>query len=161
MIRTEIEPNPRTVHALGPMLVPVTPNDVIYREVGENPFLRAIGTFSATATTFTVLGSAGNMALNVYRKQPIAFKQSCKKGAMLGLKYGAEFAAVGLIEESLANYRGQTKVYDKVIAGAVVGGAFKIPQGPKQMAIGAAQGAGMAALLVSMQATSEFVFAHN
>ena len=158
MIQTGIEPSLTTVQALAPYLTPVTPEEVLYREFGESPVANSFKTFLTTSTGFFVLGSAYTAGSDVlFKKVPFSFKRSVKEGAKIGLKFGTELAITELIENSLASHRGESKKYDKIIAGSVAGATVNIPGGWKAMGKGAAEGAALASFLVITQTASELI----
>jgi len=156
MRKIDLSPPPVVVQNLAASLIPVTQHDVIFREIGENPFLRSIGTFTTVTLGGFVLGSVGNVAMSLVSDSgPFSFKKATKEGIMFGLKFGTEIAMTELVETSLSVYRGKSKPYDKIIAGAFAGATCNVHTGFRGIARGAANGAAMASFLALVQFASE------
>lgn len=158
MIRTSLEPDQTTVKSLASYLIPITPEEVLYRESGESPVYEAVRDFATISTGMFVLGSgyAALKNLPVFNKgAPFSTKKTLKEGLQIGLELGAQAALTNLCESSLAIYRGQQRFYDPIIAGAAVGATLNCYKGFKEMGIGACKGAGLAIFLVTAEAVSD------
>lgn len=151
-------PNPDLVHRLSPYLLPISPEEVMYREAGESALLDAVGTTVQFAALGTLIGCAGYGFSSITNKdQKFQIGGCIKSGLTTGISFGIENGMSTLISSSIANYRGRHSKLDPIIGGAVAGAVVKIPYGGKAMLQGAAQGASFATLLVGMQFFNEML----
>lgn len=150
-------PNPDLVKRLSPYMLPITPEEVMYHEVGESALLDAISTTVSFTALGTFFGCAGYGFATYKEKQNFQFSQFMKAGLTTGLSLGIENGLSTLISTSLANYRGKRNKLDSILSGAAAGAFVKIPFGKRAMLEGAARGAQFAALFVGMQYLQEIM----
>ncbi|EAY21397.1 Mitochondrial import inner membrane translocase subunit Tim17 family protein [Trichomonas vaginalis G3] len=158
MIHTALEPDATTVKGLASYLIPITAEEVLYRNAGENPVFQAAKDFATISTGMFVLGTGYSALKNLpvfNHGKPFSVKSTLKEGIQIGVSLGAQAALTNLCETTLAIYRGQQKFYDPIIAGAAVGATLNCYKGFKQMGIGAAKGATLAVFLVTAEAVSD------
>ena len=144
-----MHPSPEIVSRVARFMLPVTPEEVLFREAGESPILGALSSAAMMGTVGFVGGSIGYFVMN---EPPYAVASMCRAGLKSSVQLGLEVGISDLIANSLGQWRGRAKVYDRVIAGACAGAVLGIPNGKKGMVSGATKGAALAAGLALLQA---------
>lgn len=149
-----LNPSPDVVRRVARCLLPITPEEVMFREAGEAPIFGAINSMAIMGSLGFVGGSVGYF---MTEKPPFSVSAMCKSGLKSGLQFGLEAGISDFIAASLGQWRGEEKVYDRVIAGAVAGGVMSIPHGSKAVLVGATKGAAMSAGMALLQAAQRSI----
>ena len=152
------EVDPEFVRDLSRYLLPITVEEVLNRELGESPIIKAIGTTVATGGLGFMIG-AGKYMFETLPQQDAIF--SIKSLSYEGIKFGAylgiQSGITDLIETSMSCARGKAMFYDKVVAGAMAGAIIGLPNGIDGVKKGAARGALLATGMALMQMTQDIL----
>lgn len=151
---SSMDPSPEIVSRVARFMLPVTPEEVLFREAGESPIIGAISSAAMMGTVGFVGGSIGYFVMS---EPPYAITSMGKAGLKSGIQLGLEAGISDLIANSLGQWRGRARFYDRIIAGAAAGAVLGIPHGKKAVASGAAKGAALAAGLALLQAAQKGV----
>ncbi|OHS93688.1 Mitochondrial import inner membrane translocase subunit Tim17 family protein [Tritrichomonas foetus] len=156
--KMSMNPDPNMVNLLARYLLPITQEEVLNREFGESPVLKAINTTLTTGALGFAIG-AGKYAFETFPQKDAIFsaKDLTVSGLKMGAYFGIQAGITDLIETSMSTYRGRARAYDKVVAGAMAGAICGIPDGVKGMKSGAAQGATFAVGMVALQTLQEWM----
>lgn len=157
MIKTDIKINENIPYMLLPFLLPVTEYDLTFREFGESPVFKSVGTLITLATGASVICSSGMIIRDLFTsKETFSVKKSVVEGMKAGCSFGAQIALSELVTETMANFRGRESFYDTLISGAITGAVFSIHKGGKGMIDGAIRGVLLSSLLSGVKFASGY-----
>ncbi|KAH0790720.1 Mitochondrial import inner membrane translocase subunit Tim17 family protein [Histomonas meleagridis] len=143
----EPEPNkmdisPMTVNQVARFLLPITPEEVLYRDLGQSNLAKSLGSAASMGALGFAIGSGSYAASILFTdKSKFSFKECALTGLKTGAQLGIEAGITQYIESTLACNRGKAKFYDKIIAGTTAGAILGIPDGFRGIKSGAAKGA--------------------
>lgn len=156
MIPTDI--SPITTQRLAGLLLPVTPEEVLYPHLDENPFFRASNSFVGVFTLGTFIGASSYLVQCVQDKsKPFAVGKMLKTGTALGLRFGAEIALNEFFTTVFASVRGKERFYDRILAGAASGAILNCKGGLKKMGEGALNSALISSAYVLLDSATALI----
>jgi hypothetical protein len=153
-----IEPSTEIVDAIARHLLPITPEEVLYRGAGESPLLSGVTTAAGFSLFSGLVGATSYGIFALFADEKAApLGGALKTGFASGAKWGVELGIAHILELEIACARGRAHTMDKVIAGATAGAICGAPGGLRGMASGAAQGVLSSAMLALVQASVEYL----
>ena len=158
MINTDVKINENIPYMILPFLTPVTDYDLSFREFGESPIFKSVGTLITLSTGASIICSSGIIIQDLFRgEKPFSIKKDIAKGIKTGCSLGAQIALGELVTETMANIRGEVAFYDTLVSGAITGAIFNIHKGGKGMIDGAVRGIMLSSFLSGIKVVGGYV----
>lgn len=130
-----------TVDAVARLLLPVTREEVLLRDVGMSPLARAVGAAASMGALGAAVGAAAYAGGCALGRRPFSARALGRSAMASGAQLGLEAGITSYVEDALAIRRGRVRAYDRVIAGATAGALLGAPGGLRGVRDGAARGA--------------------